>query len=242
MEQVDIIKSVVIMVIFIAMALKVPSYIHDLILKRLEAKAEMDAKEDPESLHKVRVKNLEYNKKFLYHFKRFFFVFLPLFGITIALYAIDYDIYEEIGLWGYNISILSSLRFLWLILFTIFLSQAVPIWLLIVINNFVIQLKDLGSKEEEKEDGAEEKEESVEEEKKEEGVEEKAPLDETKMKKGPGKEAKKGGPAKKGLVEEEKVDDPGKEDEMTQKEEAEVKKEEASTEDIAGGKILEAVV
>ncbi|MCK4614303.1 MAG: mechanosensitive ion channel, partial [Thermoplasmata archaeon] len=100
-------------------------------------------------------KVIEYKKKLLIHFRRFLFWFILLAGLTVAFVVTEYDIYEEIGVMGYNISILSMLRFLWIILFTLFLSQAVPIGLLTIINNFIIRLKDLETKEETRPAGTE---------------------------------------------------------------------------------------
>ena len=92
-----------------------PAFIFNGLQKRHENRTERKEEkkvelEDSSEIEKE--KNLEYRKRFLRYFKRFLIGFIILLGITIALYVIDYDIHDEIGLIGYNISFLSILTFL----------------------------------------------------------------------------------------------------------------------------------
>jgi len=93
-------------------------------------------------------KNQDYRKKLIRHSKHFLIMLLILVVITLAMTRSSYELEDESGFIGYEISILSTLKFLWIIVFTIYLAQAVPIFLLMGINKFVGQLRGAGPKEE----------------------------------------------------------------------------------------------
>ena len=92
-------------------------------------------------------KNLEYRQRFMVYAKKFAMGFLILLIITLALRYSDYDLDEDVGVMGYNISVGSFLTFLWIILFTLFLSHAVPIGLLLFVNRFIVQMRETGPDE-----------------------------------------------------------------------------------------------
>ncbi len=74
---------------------------------------------------------------------------LFLLVVTISLvYLLDVDVNAEFGAFGYNISIIRVLRFLWIILFTVFASRIVPIGLVLIIRRFISQLSKMGSGDE----------------------------------------------------------------------------------------------
>lgn len=93
-------------------------------------------------------KNLELRQRFFMYAKKFAIGFIILLVVSLIFKYTDYyNIEDEVSLAGYNISILSFLTFLWIILFTLFLSHAVPIGLLTFINRFLVQMRETGPEE-----------------------------------------------------------------------------------------------
>ena len=87
-------------------------------------------------------KNTDFIGKLKHHSKRFAIGFLILLGISIAMKFMDVDFDQDFDLYEYNITVLTSLRFFWILLFTLYFSYLVPLILLVGINKFMIQLKD----------------------------------------------------------------------------------------------------
>ena len=104
--------------------------------------AEDSKPENDEPLTWEKQKNQEYKQRIMKYQKPFAIGFLILFVGTVVLNLADVDIEKEVSLLGYNISIRSSLMFFWIIAFTLYLSQVVPIMMLMLMNKIILLIKE----------------------------------------------------------------------------------------------------
>ena len=98
--------------------------------------------EDDEPLTWEKQKNQEYKQRIMKYQKPFIIGLLILFVGTVVLNLVDVDIEAKISLLGYSISIRSSLTFFWIILFTLYFAQVVPILMLMLINKIIHLIKE----------------------------------------------------------------------------------------------------
>ncbi len=96
-----------------------------------------------------RKKRMRYTYSLIRALAVFLFIVIALGGLTMAfLYSGAVENTQEIGYGNYQLTmeITRILISLWIIAFTLFLSQAIPILLVKLLHNFSIQLKTLGPK------------------------------------------------------------------------------------------------
>ena len=138
-----------IMILTFIFSAKIPGIIYRILLKRSENAVDENARlEGWEESDKKRT--LDINKKNLLYFRGFLFWGIFLTGLTIAFVGADFNIEHEIGESGFQVSVMSILRFFGIILVTLFLGRLIPGWLIGSLNRFFLHLKGLrpGAREE----------------------------------------------------------------------------------------------
>ena len=164
-----------IMVLTLVLMAKIPGKVHGVLLRRLEKKAG-GSEELEEWKAEAKKKSMDYSISLIGFIRKFLFWGIFLAGLTSAVIWGQFDISEEVGLYGFQVSLISLLRFLWIVLFTVFLSKIVPTLLIKTLTHFISQLKTFRIREKKKDvdevEGGKEKDiEQPEETDEEEGVE-----------------------------------------------------------------------
>jgi len=142
----DVLVFTATMVITVLCMARIPSLLKRIFMKglgrrfRKEEKLQSWGKED-------KKKSLELHKRMIDYLSSLLFWGILLIGFTIACLGADIDIHATTELDGFSISIMSFLRFFGIILLTIFLSRIVPVWLVNILNSFVVNLKIFRTKE-----------------------------------------------------------------------------------------------
>lgn len=145
----ELLLFVGIMALTLALMAKIPGYVHNALLKRLEKRSEGKTKPGERRMED-KEKSMGYSISIIGAFSKFLFWGIFLAGLTLAVIWVELDIFQEVGLYEFQISLMSVLRFLWIVLFTAFLSKVVPIWLIKTLTHFISQLKTFRVREKEK--------------------------------------------------------------------------------------------